>query len=500
MEKTMEKTQIIDYALHQTMLAHQEFHQHLEQVLLSNVNNPINLKNFTKKNGARDLMNKVNQQDLVEYLLDEVIKIYNAASYFYGHSDTLKIYAENERYLIFKNLFPYYDECAEIIKKLSTLDANLALYTMTNEQLLIQLVNIVAKTKFSNANLEEDKTYFFYINENGHSNTIISKEPIKTTAEELQQKIKHDFSKVAEMEIEDLNINYQTLNKCTIDILNGKQLTHVHNQYAGESLYLTQDIGRKRSNQEDCAIIFEHPQDKNIKLIAVSDGMGGVDFGDKASLYIIQKITKWFNALPLEAAKNIPVLSELFAKKVFDISNEIYQQYNSQSGTIKAGATFTGAIVSDCQTVVLNVGDSRAYTIKDGQLDIITRDQSAVWNPSLSYQELGEENIDEMRFDYDSRKICNCIGRENITDIRKTIIGNEQYDRLILTTDGVSDLLSIEKFKIISANTPKELVTKFLVEEAINYNAYRNKPESEYHTQVIDAGKDNATAAMYARR
>lgn len=496
----MEKSQNIDFALYQTLVFHPEFRPHLNQLILDNIGKDVNLKNFTKKNGARESISQVTSQDFIKYLLEEAIKIYNAASYFYGSSQTLNSQDNKSKYDSFKRLFPYYDKCYEILKQLNSLDGNIALYVESNQLLLIDLSTIVTKTKFSEKVLENNQLYYDYINQNGTSNTIIEKDNVKgkKTTKELLDRIEHDFVRVRG--IENITINHSTINKCLADILNGAQLQNVHNEYrVGDSLFVTQDIGRQKSNQEDCAIILEHPQNKNVKLLAVSDGMGGVKYGDKASLYIIQEVSTWFNNLPIEAINNIDLCSKLFAQKIADISNVLFIQYNNQPH-IKAGATFTGAVINEHQTAIINIGDSRAYTIKNSELDILTKDQSAIWDYRLTAKEIGAESIDEMRFDRMGNQIWNCVGKNNLEAIQRIIINNEQYDRLILTSDGVSDLLSLEQFKIISANTPKDLVTKFLVAEAINNKAYREKPASLNYYQEIDAGKDNATAAMFARR
>ena len=77
---------------------------------------------------------------------------------------------------------------------------------------------------------------------------------------------------------------------------------------------------------------------------------------------------------------------------------------------------------------------------------------------------------------------------------------HNQYDRLILLTDGVTDLLSQERIWILSHNEHPEKVAELLVKEAISKRAIRKAGADEYHKAVVEAGKDNATAAVYIRR
>ena len=55
------------------------------------------------------------------------------------------------------------------------------------------------------------------------------------------------------------------------------------------------DIGLIRETNEDKAITLTHPKNKNIKLLAVADGMGGKEDGELASNYIINSLERWFN-------------------------------------------------------------------------------------------------------------------------------------------------------------------------------------------------------------
>ena len=104
---------------------------------------------------------------------------------------------------------------------------------------------------------------------------------------------------------------------------------------------------------------------------------------------------------------------------------------------------------------------------------------------------------------------------------------NESYDKLLLMSDGASDLLSFEGIKIICRKTPWPKITKLLVEAALRKKAIRGKEwdafyeklangeineeelakynslsgvKDEAHTDQIPAGKDNTTVAGYFRR
>ena len=54
-----------------------------------------------------------------------------------------------------------------------------------------------------------------------------------------------------------------------------------------------------------------------------------------------------------------------------------------------------------------------------------------------------------------------------VEDIQTSIIENNLYDRMILLSDGVTDLLSQEQIKIISTQYPPHLITEELVKAGV---------------------------------
>ena len=74
------------------------------------------------------------------------------------------------------------------------------------------------------------------------------------------------------------------------------------------------------------------------------------------------------------------------------------------------------------------------------------------------------------------------------------------YDKLLLLTDGVTYLLDTERIKFISQNTPVKEIVKTVVDEAIRKSAFRPKGANDDYYGYVEAGKDNASAAMFARR
>ena len=72
----------IDYAINETLKAHPEFMEQYPITLKQTIQRGVNLKNFTSKNGARNKMANAKEADFLEFIITEIIKIYNSSIIF----------------------------------------------------------------------------------------------------------------------------------------------------------------------------------------------------------------------------------------------------------------------------------------------------------------------------------------------------------------------------------------------------------------------------------
>ena len=124
------------------------------------------------------------------------------------------------------------------------------------------------------------------------------------------------------------------------------------------------DIGLIREKNEDACCALSHPNDKNIKLLAIADGMGGKDLGDVASNYVIKNLCDWFVGTRTELLNDSMKVTNVLKQVVARLSEELIVKY----GQDKMGTTLTVAVINNLETIVLNVGDSRCYIYKDHKL------------------------------------------------------------------------------------------------------------------------------------
>ena len=123
------------------------------------------------------------------------------------------------------------------------------------------------------------------------------------------------------------------------------------------------DVGRQRSANED-SLVLQPP------FFAVADGMGGARAGEVAS------------AIAAEAFEGASAAGEAaeaqLARILREANRRIYDLAVTDESRRGMGTTLTAAKVHDDEVSLGHVGDSRAYRMRDGELEQITRDHSLV--------------------------------------------------------------------------------------------------------------------------
>ncbi|MBR3199642.1 MAG: serine/threonine-protein phosphatase [Bacilli bacterium] len=264
-----------------------------------------------------------------------------------------------------------------------------------------------------------------------------------------------------------------------------------------EILQTKTDIGLVRNHNEDYAVVTKHPKNKNIKLLIVADGMGGRNKGEVASKYIATELEKWFHEKSPKILNDTEKAQDLLTKYIKKLNSNLIKKY----GEDHLGTTLTLALINKKETLILNVGDSRAYIYKKRKLLQITEDDSDVW----AFYEEGFVKKDDLRYFKNNNIISACIGIcKELCIVTPTIIDND-YDIIFLVTDGVSDVLTDKKIKKIIRRKKKEKILDEIINEAVNVNQKLKIPfhlKRKYTSNYIIPyhGRDNATCAMYIKQ
>lgn len=258
-------------------------------------------------------------------------------------------------------------------------------------------------------------------------------------------------------------------------------------------MYTLSDKGKIRRHNEDSVTAISHPKDNSVKLLAVADGMSGYGNGKEASSYTIEELEKWFNKLSYEEITNSFSLQFGLYKTIEKINKNLWDRQE------EIGTTLTCAVVTHDKTIVISIGDSRCYIMKDTNLKQITDDDTKLYK---SYKE-GRLTKDDLRVHPFRNIIEEGLGLSHkLWKAKPRVFDNDKYDKLLLFTNGVTDCLSDERIKLIANTSKKEKILEKIIDEAVNVEQEepKNITLPEDFRVYPTPGKDNATGAILIKR
>ena len=256
------------------------------------------------------------------------------------------------------------------------------------------------------------------------------------------------------------------------------------------------EIGSYRPTNEDACLYLTHPKNKNYKLLAVADGMGGKEHGEIASNYTIQKLKSWFLKKDLSNLNDNKKIISSITRLIKRINKELILEY----GENILGTTLTLAIINKKNTLIFNIGDSRAYIYKNDKLYQITEDDSDVW----MYYKYGNVNKEDLRYFAMSNLINACIGLSDALCKISTITIPNDYSEILLLTDGVTDLLTDKKLTKIIRTSKKEDTLKNIINQAVFIDQKLSVPKRLKRKYLANfvipfTGRDNASGVIYIK-
>jgi serine/threonine protein phosphatase PrpC len=224
--------------------------------------------------------------------------------------------------------------------------------------------------------------------------------------------------------------------------------------------YFHSDIGQKRTNNEDAVGAFEPRDDHQLRrsgrLYVVADGMGGHQMGEKASAYAVEAILQAYYEAP-----EVPP-----GKRLRDIIQQIneylitFARQNFISGE-KLGTTIVVAVVRNGTLQIAHVGDSRAYLIRNGEVQQLTRDHSFV-NELIRAKAITEEEAQQSP--YRNRLLRSVGGSDAQSEVDITEpIPLQTGDMILLCTDGLTQYASTQDIlNVTSRSNPRDAVERLI--------------------------------------
>ncbi|MCK5762619.1 MAG: Stp1/IreP family PP2C-type Ser/Thr phosphatase [Clostridiales bacterium] len=215
--------------------------------------------------------------------------------------------------------------------------------------------------------------------------------------------------------------------------------------------YLDSDKGIARKNNED-SVFF----DENHRIFIIADGMGGHNAGEVASKMAIETFVDFLTSI-----KEFSALEMLNA--ISSCNNIVYEASLKNDNYKGMGTTFTAAHINTDLVSIIHVGDTRAYKIAENDINQITEDHTLV----AQLHKSGRISRDEALNHPNNHILIKALGTKNT--IVPTIYSEKfkQGDYLVMTSDGVTDLINDNELKnIVNLIQKPENIVKKLIEAA----------------------------------
>lgn len=235
-------------------------------------------------------------------------------------------------------------------------------------------------------------------------------------------------------------------------------------------IYAATDVGQRRKMNQDYLFTSQEPVGNLPNLFVVADGMGGHNAGDFASCHAVQKLVD-----EIRADKDYnPV--KIIRHAIEEANTEIVEQANHNRSLSGMGTTMVVATIVGDMAYVANVGDSRLYMIRQ-EIRQVTKDHSLVGE----MVRLGELAEDEARNHPDKNIITRALGAEKTIDVDFFDIRLEQGDRILMCSDGLSNMVDDKKIEEIILDGRTDL---------------RQKGEALIRKANQNGGKDNIAVVL----
>ena len=193
------------------------------------------------------------------------------------------------------------------------------------------------------------------------------------------------------------------------------------------------DVGRVRPSNED-----HFGYDQSLGIFVVCDGMGGHAAGEVASRIAVDTVLAFFREIkpPVEEhalLNDAPLGARLLAEAVKQANDAILHYAEEHKNTSGMGTTLVAARFNDGVFSIANVGDSRIYLFREGQLLQLTEDHSLV----MEQVRRGMITAEQAKHSSAQNIITRALGTDESTLPDLGEFPAQGGDTLLLTTDGV---------------------------------------------------------------
>jgi PPM family protein phosphatase len=234
------------------------------------------------------------------------------------------------------------------------------------------------------------------------------------------------------------------------------------------------DVGKNRGNNEDSHLIL--PLDGSAPhgyeavtlsigesglLLAVADGMGGHHAGEVASSKCVEYLAREIISSVKAVGGARSDMASLLERAVLATHQAVYDFAQEYSKLQSMGTTLTAVALRGVKADIAEVGDSRAYLFRDGNLILLTEDQTIGnelrnhgGDPSMMSQQMQEV-------------LAQALGSRPEIRVVLTAVDLLPQDLLLVCCDGLYKVVPPDELvEILELNIPPTEKTARLIARA----------------------------------
>ncbi|MGD0673787.1 MAG: Stp1/IreP family PP2C-type Ser/Thr phosphatase [Polyangiaceae bacterium] len=240
------------------------------------------------------------------------------------------------------------------------------------------------------------------------------------------------------------------------------------------------DVGLQREHNEDSFVVL-----KEFDLFVVADGMGGHRAGDVASRIATETISEFFRTTaneditwPFHFDTNLSEEENRLLTGIRVANRQIFERSTRSRECHGMGTTVVGAMFSSKKRrmYIGHVGDSRCYRVRDGEIQLLTRDHSLINDYLLAMPDLTDEQKNELP----KNVITRALGMQDQVVVDLQHDDPQPSDIYVLCSDGLSGMVSDDEIRLIIGAT----------------NDIREACRRLIHRANERGGEDNITAVL----
>ena len=229
---------------------------------------------------------------------------------------------------------------------------------------------------------------------------------------------------------------------------------------SGFSIASRTDVGRVRKSNQDALIIGEG-------IAGVADGMGGHNGGEIASGETRDGILRELQG----KTPDRQVLEEAVKK----VNLEVWERQEKDAALTGMGTTLTLLWPGEKEMLIAQVGDSRAYLIRDGKMRQVTEDHSLVGDMVRRGVLTEEQAACHPMRNY----ITRAVGTEDAIEVDLYCEERKKGDRWLICSDGLYSQ-----------------ITKTALEDAAQTEDPETAADRLLQAALEGGGKDNITLIL----